>query len=134
MVLQTPAGAGAHRWAFGCRTILLDDPEVKAECGALPRAYVLSYRLGDGPSGDTVHWTLSFDGTVQFSLAEHPSPDIVLVGDWRQLMRASEANRRGEQVDPGVRVEGDPAVLAAVGAAFAKAQSVGTLAVTFDAL
>jgi hypothetical protein len=110
---------------------LREDEGVRAECGKLGRPYAMAYRLSDGPVGETVHWTMSFDDTVQFSLDEHPSPDISFVGDWSRMVRASAANRKGEQLDPGVRLEGDVSVMETVGPVFAKAQSVATLPVDF---
>src|SRR5688500_6663174 len=87
--------------------ILEDNPAVRAACATLPQPRAMSYRLADGHDGNTVHWTTTFSDTARFSLVEHPSPDIVFVGDWRQMVRASKANRDGETVDPGVTVEGE---------------------------
>lgn len=114
---------------------LLDtSAEVRAACSAIPQARVIAYALEDGPDGRTVDWTVSFDGTVRFSLDPATNPDVVLRGDWGKLMRTSAANRRGESADPGVTVEGDVSVLADVGPVLDLARSVATLDVDFPQL
>lgn len=111
---------------------LLDaSTEVRAACSALPQPRVMAYALEDGPDGHTVHWVASFRSTMQFSLDAVDQPDVLLRGDWRQVVRASDANRRGELVDPGVVVEGDAGVLAEVGPVLELARSVATLDVEF---
>jgi hypothetical protein len=111
---------------------LLDaSADVRIACAALPQPRVMAYALEDGPDGRTVHWAVSFHGTVRFSLDPAPEPDVLLRGDWRRMMRASDANRRGETADPDVSVEGDVGVLEEIGPVLELARSVATLDVEF---
>lgn len=90
---------------------LVDDAEVRAACAALGGPKVLAYRLSDGPGGSTVHWTVTFDGTVSFGLEHDPRADVVLVGDWGAVVRATAAQREGRTESPVVSFEGDVALL-----------------------
>lgn len=111
---------------------LLDaSAEVRAACSVLPQPRVMAYALEDGPDRRTVHWAMSFHDTVRFSLDPAAEPDVLLRGDWRRMMRASEVNRRGETADPGVTVEGNVGVLAEIGPVLELARSVATLDVEF---
>lgn len=111
---------------------LLDaSAEVRAACAALPEPRAMGYELTNGPDGETVHWTVSFNGTVQFSLDRAERADVGFKGDWAQMIRATRANRDGGAVDPGVTVAGDPAALAEIGPVLERARSVATLPVEF---
>ena len=91
----------------------------------------MSYDLADGPSSATVHWTMTFERTVRFSLDRPAEPDVILVGDWAQMVRSARAGRDGQSVDPGVTVAGNADVLAEIGPAFDAARSVATIPVEF---
>lgn len=110
--------------------LLAASAEVRAACASLPAPRVLGYRLTNGPGGQTVHWRMSFQDTVQFQLEDLPS-DVLYVGDWSLMIRASRSSREKEAVDPQVVVEGDPAVLAEIGPVMAVARTVATLDVHF---
>jgi hypothetical protein len=109
--------------------LLQASQQVKDICAGLPEERVLAYLLSDGPGGGTVHWTMVFADTVRFSLQQHPSPDVTLVGDWSRTIRAAKASRAGEPADPGVALTGDPTVMTVIGPAFATAQAAATLPV-----
>lgn len=113
--------------------LLVDAPSVHAACKELDRRYALCYELGDGPEGRPVYWSMTFDPDtgVRMGLDKPERADLTFVGDWAQMIRASVAQRRGEQHDPGMDVRGDPSVMESVGAVFAAAQQVATIDVTF---
>jgi hypothetical protein len=111
--------------------LLEDAPQVREACAQLDRPRTMSYRLADGPAGRDVHWAVTFTDTVRFSLDEKAEPDVLLVGSWTQMIRASRANRHGEQIDPGVSIEGDAAVLAEVGPVLEASRAAATLPVQF---
>jgi hypothetical protein len=111
--------------------LLADAPEVRAACSELTRPYVVAYRLADGPDRQTVHWTVTFDATVRFALSEHPTPDVVMVGDWRDMILASSAGRRGASHEPSVTLEGDPDVLTLTDPALEAARTIATVEVDF---
>lgn len=111
--------------------LLEDAPQVRKACAGLSGDRSMAYRLVDGPDGAEVHWTVTFTDTVRFFLTEHVTPDVLFVGDWRQMIRASKANRNGEQLDPGVSIVGDSAVLAEIGPVLETARSVATVPITF---
>ena len=104
--------------------------EVRTASAQLSAPRTLAYRLIDGPGGADVHWRVACRDTVRFSLDDGPA-DVVLVGDWAQMIRSSRAARDGAVVDPGLRVEGDPSVLAEVGPVLEVARTVATIDVRF---
>lgn len=111
--------------------------DVLRHCQALGRRYVVAYELTDGPAGAAVHWRVSFDPVigVRFGLtAPATDPDVVLRGDWCAMVRASAARRAGTGAAPGLRIDGDPGVLVAVGPALEAARAVATVPVTFPDL
>ena len=111
---------------------LLDhSAEVRTACSVLRQPRVLAYELSNGPDGRTVHWTVTFDRTVHFSLEPSEQPDVLMRGDWAQMIRATTAGRRGESADPGVSVSGDVQVLEEVGPVLELGRSVATLDVEF---
>lgn len=112
-------------------TLLADAPTVREECRRLSRPLVFAYRLSDGPTGATVHWTVSFDDTVRFSLDEHPQPDVVIVGDWADVIAATASGRYGEPREPDVSLEGDPEVLTLTSPALEAARAIATIDVEF---
>ncbi|WP_068800738.1 hypothetical protein [Pseudonocardia sp. HH130630-07] len=117
--------------------LLRDDPTVRAACARVPGRRVLAYRLADGPGGRDVHWTVTVGGTggtVRFGLDEVPDPDVLVVGEWPRMIRATRASRDGVEQDPGCTAEGDTAVLAEIGEALAVARAVATLPVEFPEL
>lgn len=116
--------------------LLADAAHVRTACGELDRGYVVGYELHEGPEGRTVYWSMVFDPHtgVVMGLEEPDLADVTFVGDWARVVAASAAGRRGEQRDPGVDVRGDPTVLDRVGDAFAAAQRVATVDVTFPDL
>ena len=111
--------------------ILQDDAAVRAACSGLSRPWVMSYVLADGPGGSYVYWTVTFGETMQFSLDEAPAADVRLVGDWKQVVRSSSGARRGEELDPGVSIEGDTAALAEIGPVLEVGRAVATVPVEF---
>lgn len=113
--------------------LLGEASSVHAACKELERRYSLSYELRDGPEGRPVYWSMIFDPDigVRMGLDKLERADVTFVGDWAQMIRASAAQRRGEQRDPGVEIHGDPSVMETVGAVFATAQQVATIDVTF---
>lgn len=110
--------------------LLAGSEEVRAVCAGLSAPRAMAYRLTDGPAGRTVYWRVSFDQTVRFELIDGPA-DVAFVGDWAQMIRATRAGRGGEEVDPGVRVEGNEVVLAEIGPVLELARSVATIPVDF---
>ncbi|GAA3568023.1 hypothetical protein GCM10022222_59910 [Amycolatopsis ultiminotia] len=115
--------------------LLAGSAEVSAAARELPREYVLAYELTDGPAdGATVHWQLRFatDGPT-FALTPAPDADVLLRGDWREVVTAAARSRRGEEpVEDGLRTDGDiESFMAAVGELFAVARKVATLETTF---
>jgi hypothetical protein len=111
--------------------VLARDEAIRQACAELDEPRVLAFRLSDGPGGADVHWTITFDGTLRFSLDEYSSPDILITGDWRRMIRATEAGRRGAAIDPGVEVHGDPALLAQLMEIFELGRKVATFDVRF---
>ena len=77
---------------------------------------------------------MTFTDTVRFGLDEVAEPDVLFVGDWRQMILASQGNRSGERLDPGVVMQGDMAVMEEIGPAFAAAQGLATIPVEFPEL
>lgn len=114
--------------------LLHDAPDVRSACAQLRGPRVMSYTLTDGPDGAVVHWTISFTDTVQFALEEVPSPDVRLVGDWAQTIRAAIAAREGQQMDPGISIEDAGSVLSEIDDALQAAQAVTTVPVEFPPL
>ncbi|WP_198663978.1 hypothetical protein [Jiangella endophytica] len=112
-------------------TILRRDPAVHEACARLAGPRVLAYRLEREPGGEPVHWTIAFEQTVQFSLAEAAAPDVVLVGDWSVMIRAAKANREGVRVDPELSVEGDEEILDEILQVLGLASDIATVPVTF---
>jgi hypothetical protein len=111
--------------------VLDQDEAIRQACAGLDGPRVLAFRLSDGPGGTDVHWTLTFDRTMRFSLDEHPSPDILMTGDWKRMIQATEAGRRGEALDPGVEIHGDLAVLAQLMEIFELGRRIATFEVSF---
>jgi hypothetical protein len=111
--------------------LLADAPTVREACGRLSRPYVIAYRLSDGPGGQDVHWTLTFDETVQFGLTEHPHPDVVIVGDWTDMIAATVSSRTGAPREPNVTYEGDPDALKMTDPALEAARAIATVDVDF---
>ena len=110
--------------------LLAGSEELRAACAGLAAPRVMAYRLADGPAGRTVHWRMLFHDTVRFELTEGPA-EVVYVGDWAQMIRAARAGRDGAVVDPGLRVEGDPAVLTEIAPVMELARDVATVPVDF---
>ena len=108
--------------------LLADSAVVREACAKLPRPATMGYRLTDGPQGQTVHWSIELADTVRFSLEDRPA-DVLMVGDWAQMIRATKASREDRVADPGVRVEGDGDVLLDVMSVLSTARSVATLPV-----
>ena len=113
--------------------ILRDERSVRAVCRDLDRRYALCYELNDGPEGRQVYWSVVFDPRqgVRMGLDKPENADLTFVGDWGDVIRAAAAQRRGERNDPEMDVQGDPDILATVGAAYAAAQQVATIDATF---
>jgi len=116
--------------------ILRDAPEAATACQGLDRRYAVCYDLSDGPSGTSVHWSMEFDpeAGVRMGLKDIPDADLTIVGDWSDAIKASRAQRRGEEYEAGLKFQGDPDVLETVGPAFAAAQQVATVDVSFPEL
>ncbi|HVV76138.1 MAG TPA: hypothetical protein VHC43_08895 [Mycobacteriales bacterium] len=114
--------------------LLVDATGVRAACRRLPRPYVIAYRLSDGPGGQDVHWTVAFDDTVRFGLTQHPQPDVVIVGAWREMVLASAASRTGQAREPEVRYEGDDQALVVTAPVLEEARAVATVPVEFPDL
>jgi hypothetical protein len=110
--------------------LLADSEVVRDACRQLSRPRTIGYLLHDGPDGGPVHWRMSFADTVRFDLQQGET-DVLFAGDWAQMIRASRANREQQSVDPGLVVEGEPAVLEEVGPALDTARSVATVPVDF---
>lgn len=113
--------------------LLGEASSVHAACKELERHYSLCYELRDGPEGRPVYWSMIFDPDtgVRMGLDKLERADITFVGDWVQAIRASAAQRRGEQHDPGMEIQGDPSVTETVSAVFAAAKQVASIDVTF---
>lgn len=112
-------------------SLLAASAAVQRACRALAWPRVVRYDLADGPRGEPVHWTMTFDDSVQFSLEGSAAPDLVFVGDWKQMIRASKASRSGEAADPGVCLQGDAQVLLEITPAMEVARTVATVPVQF---
>ena len=110
--------------------LLAPSEDVRAACAQLAGPRTLGYALTDGPDGADVHWRVTCADTVRFSLDAGPA-DVLLVGDWAQMIRASRATRDGEVIDAGVRVEGDASVVGEVGRILEVARSVAVVDVSF---
>lgn len=104
---------------------------VKEMCASLGARRVMTYDLTGGPGGHTVHWTVTLDDTVQFSLDRPSHPDIVLSGDWSRLVRASRGAHAGDPQDPGLTVHGDTAMLTQVVSILDVARGAAAVPVTF---
>lgn len=104
--------------------------EVREICSDLERPISLAYVLADGPDGQTVHWTVSFDETVSFGL-EPKDADVTLRGDWTRMVRTSRGAREGEDSDPGIVPEGDLALLAKIQELIGAIHPYGAVPVTF---
>lgn len=111
--------------------LLQSAPEVRAACDQLGESRVMSYLLTNGPDHEDVHWTITFTDTIRFSPEEAAAPDLRFTGDWRQMIRSARAGREGKQIDPGVAIDGDPAICAAILTAFESARGIATLPVEF---
>jgi hypothetical protein len=111
--------------------LLQDAAVVQEACADLGGRCTLTYDLADGPAGETVHWTVELDHTVRFSLARPADPDVVLVGDWARMIRATREAGQGAQLDPGLSVAGDLELVARVGAVLEVARAVGAIPVDF---
>ena len=103
--------------------------DVRAACAQLPEPVAMVQRLSDGPDGQPVAYALTFGPTVRFSLEDVAKPDIVVVGDWRQMIRAARAKQEGRVEDPGLTVQHGHAALERIGPLFALAGSVATVPV-----
>ena len=110
--------------------LLADSEPVRAACTVLTRPATVGYRLANGPHGETVHWSVEIADTVRFSLGERPA-DVVLVGDWAQVIRATTSARANRSADPGLTVEGDQDLLPELMSVIGTARSVATLPVEF---
>ena len=104
---------------------------VKETCASLSARRVVRYDLTGGPGGQTVHWTVTLDDTVQFSLDRPSDPDVVLSGDWSRMVRASQAAQAGDSQVPGLTVHGDASVLAQVVSVLEVARGAAAVPVTF---
>jgi hypothetical protein len=110
---------------------LLDGADsVRAACVELDEPFILGYELTDGPDGETVYWSMTFDDTVRFGL-DKVEADLLFRGDWARMVRASKGSRDGTPTDPGVVAIGDMAAFQKVAPVFAVAQSVATVPVEF---
>jgi hypothetical protein len=114
--------------------LLKDADAVKEMCASLEARRVLTYDLTGGPDGDTVHWTMTIEATVQFSLDRPSHADVVLTGDWSRMIRASRGAQTGAPQDPGLTVHGDMALVAQVSSILATARDVAAVPVTFPAV
>lgn len=115
-----------HVAAMNDRLRTADD--VRAACRELGQPRAMLYRLRNGPDGGSdVFWTLTYEDTIQFALADHPDPDVVLTGDWHTMLRAVRAARSGESAAPDLQVQGDPEVFARLNAILDIARPVATL-------
>jgi hypothetical protein len=104
---------------------------VKEICASLGSRRVMTYDLTGGPDGQPVHWTVTLDDTVQFSLDRASDPDVVLSGDWSRMIRASRSAQAGDPQDPGLTVHGDTAILTEVGTVLEVARGAAAVPVTF---
>lgn len=101
--------------------------DVRDACRALDGPRVLLYRLRNGPDGRVVFWTLIYEDTIQFSLEDHDSPDVVLTGDWQTMISAVQAARDGGTSAPNLQIRGDTTVFAQLNEIFDIARPVATL-------
>jgi hypothetical protein len=113
--------------------MLSEDEQVRQACSELDRPVTIAYELADGPDASAVHWSMTFADTVRFGLAPIEA-DILFVGDWARMVRATRAGRDGDALDPGLEVVGDYAGFEAVAPVFAIAKRVATLPVEFPDL
>jgi hypothetical protein len=111
--------------------ILRDSEPVREACSRLPVPRTWTYHLADGPDGRPVDWTVRFADTVEFSLEPVADADVVLAGDWAQMMRTVKAGREGRQLDSGATMTGDAAVVAETSPVLEVARAVATLPVEF---
>lgn len=86
---------------------LRDADVVRAACRELGRTRVLQFQLADGPDGADVYWTLTYDHTMRFGLEPHPEPDVVLSGDWTNMIRATVSAHSDEPVPHEIVIQGD---------------------------
>lgn len=116
--------------------ILMSAPEVLAASRGLERRYALCYELSDGPAGEGVCWSMVFSPRtgVRMGLDRPQRPDLVIRSDWAETIRSAMAQRRGDSYEPAVELEGDPEVMEKVGPAYAAAQRVASIDVTFPEL
>ena len=104
---------------------------VQEMCASLGGRRVLTYDLTGGPDGDTVHWTMTLEDTVQFSLDRPSHPDVIFTGDWSRMIRATRGAQAGAPQDPGLTVHGDTDLVAQVSSILAAARDVAAVPVTF---
>jgi hypothetical protein len=114
--------------------VLEQSEEVRRACTSLDGPKVLAFRLSDGPGGADVHWALTYGNTMRFSLDEHPSPDVLITGDWKRMIRAVAAGRRGEAADPGVEIIGDQELFLRLNQILELGRGVATFEVSFPAI
>lgn len=107
---------------------------VREKCAALDKPMSMAYVLRDGPDGDPVYWTCTLTDTFRFALEPNPQADVTFVGDWKQMIRASAGGRDGQQIDPGVTIEGDENAVAIIGPIMETARAVATVSVDFPEL
>jgi hypothetical protein len=114
--------------------VLEQSEDVRAACAGIGRPSVLAFRLSDGPGGADVHWTMIFHDRMRFSLDKHPSPDVLITGDWKRMILATAAGRRGEVLDPGVEITGDQQLLMRLNQILDLGRRVATFEVSFPAV
>ncbi len=112
--------------------LLALDPDILAQAALLTRDWRLIYRLRRGPGGDPVYWAMTFTPSgVSYSLGDVENADLTLRADWKQTIESSKAAREGRTLEHDVTAEGDPSMLEACGAVFARARQVVDIDVTF---
>lgn len=112
--------------------LLAQSAEVLSACAALDRDYELAYELSDGPEG-TVYWVLRFDRRkgAAFSLVRPRDADVTFLGNWREVINASQRTRDDGEPPPELDTRGDASALDRVAAAYEAAQRAATIASTF---
>jgi hypothetical protein len=114
--------------------LLAGDSASREAAAKLDRAYVIAYRLTNGPGGETVWWQMRFDPAhgVRLELREPQTPaDLTFEGDWVAVMRMMREAKAGRPAENSLHAAGDENVLGIVGPAFAAGQKAATVDAVF---
>ena len=116
--------------------LLEESLEFREFTAKLSSERVLTYELSDGPSGETVYWTVRTGPQgARFSLGPPDrAPDVILRARWSRMMRAARASPRGERYDAAIQVQGDASVLACIERVLEAARKVATMDCEFPEL